>query len=84
MELDAFVYLLEEGLPGGAVAGMERGVVAVGASTGTNGAVAVRAAEAGIQDQLLQPFTIFPLEHASGGIVSPAFRKVHHKPCKTN
>ena len=59
MEFYSFINLLQEGFPWSAVAGMESGIVAIGAPPGTDCPVPVGAGEPGVQHQLLKPLAIF-------------------------
>ena len=59
MEGYAFIKLTGYAFPGSAVARVERGIVAEGAASGTDGAVTVRAGETGVYDKLLQPLAVF-------------------------
>ena len=54
VELYSLFQLLQNAFPGSAVIRMESGIVAVGASSGSDRAISVRAGESGINDQLLQ------------------------------
>ena len=64
VEFNPFVQLLPDALPRDAVARVEGGVVAVGAAAAADGAVAVRAAEAGVDDEFLETLAVFFAEPA--------------------
>lgn len=77
MEFNALVDLLRKRLSRGAVSRVKRCIVTVGTASHAYRTVPVRTAETGIQNELLEPFTIDALVIADGGVVSFSIWKFH-------
>ena len=75
MELYTLIQLPAETLSGGAVGGVEGGIVAIGASSPSCRPVPVGACESRIQHYLLQTLPVLPLEISHKGIVTFPFRE---------
>ncbi len=64
MKFYAFFHLPVEGFAGGAVGGMEGGIVTIGTASASDLPVAVGACETGIEDYLLEALAVSALETA--------------------
>ena len=72
VEDDPFFDLFCKGLSRNAVAGMEGGIVTIGAATAPHLAVTIGAGEAGIEHNFLKAFAVFLPEISYKGIISLA------------